>query len=142
MNYFIEVTSNERSFLEKIEGYQGLQAPATRRHTRLLSKIKKGDHFLHYLTWRTHTKGWRGAFVGKSIAASSIKKTEREVTVELRDVTSFKKAVKLFRIKRDCFFSEKLSRAIEMSMQSYLLEIEESDYYLILNLSEDVDEEG
>ena len=136
MAFFIEVTSRVSSIKKKIKGDPFLHAPCTPRYRRLLSPIRVGDRFLHYTTRHISSFAeWKGAFIAESIAASEIAEKDNQYLVRLEGYKLLPMAVKL-KLVKDCKdISDRLSRAIRMSMQSYLFQIEESDYNLIKDVS-------
>lgn len=102
----------------------------------MLSQIQENDKVLHYLTASiTKAKERKSTFVGESTVSSTMKLMEKRILCELRDTVSFPAPVKLSSLK-DKIISPKLERAIKMSMQSYIFEIEEKDYRLIKGMGE------
>lgn len=102
----------------------------------MLSKIHKDDIIIHYLTISlTQKKEWQAAFVGESIANSVMFEEDRRIHLNIKNVLQFPNPVKLSSIRKNNNISERLQKAILMSMQFYILDIEESDYNLIKRLS-------
>lgn len=136
MRYFIEVCSGERSFEKKLGNEKYLRAPKSRRHINMLSQIQENDKVLHYLTASlTKAKERKSTFVGESTVSSKMKSMEKRILCELKDTVPFPTPVKLSSIK-DKVISPKLERALRMSMQSYIFEIEVKDYRLIKGMVE------
>lgn len=137
IRYFIEVCSGERSFEKKLGNEKYLKAPKSRRHITMLSQIQENDKVLHYLTTSlTKAKDRKSTFVGESTVSSKMKSKEKRISCELKDTIQFPAPVKLSSLK-DKIISPKLERAIKMSMQSYIFEIEEKDYLLIKSMGGD-----
>lgn len=102
----------------------------------MLSQIQENDRILHYLTGSiTKAKAWQSAFIGESTVDSRMKLMGKRLLCELRDIKLLPDSVKLSSLKEKSV-SPKLERAIKMSMQSYIFEIEEIDYQLIKSMSE------
>lgn len=139
MRYFIEVCSGERSFEKKLGNEKYLKAPKSQRYVNMLSQIQENDRVLHYLTSSvTKAKERKSTFVGESVVSSKMKLMEKRILCELRDTILFPAPVKLSSLK-DKIVSPKLERAIKMSMQAYIFEIEETDYRLIKGMGEGKD---
>lgn len=138
MRYFIEVCSGDRSFEEKLQSKRHINAPINKRYFTMLSKIKKNDIIIHYLTiGLTKTKEWKAGFVGESVVDDEMRKDVYRYICELRDVKAFPHPVKLSSLKKRDEISQSLKRAIGMSMQSYIFEIVGNDYELIKKLSKE-----
>lgn len=136
MRYFIEVCSGSRSFEKKLSAEKYLKAPNSKKYVNMLSQIQENDRILHYLTASiTKSKAWQSAFVGESTVDSRMKLMGKRILCELRDIKLLPASVKLSSLKEKSV-SPKLERAIKMSMQSYIFEIEEIDYQLIKVMSE------
>lgn len=138
LKYFVEVSSLSNSFEKKLHGVQGINAPNSTRYLSMFSQVKKNDKVLHYFTSIVNKgREWRSAFVGESIINSDVKIDDKKIMCELTNVKLLPKPIKLSSVKKQTNISPKLAKALKMSMQSYLFEIEESDYLLIKHMAED-----
>ncbi len=136
MNYWIEVASGDFSIEPKISGEKGLHAPNTLRYRNMLKNIRPGDKVLHYLTYSLTSKKWQSSFVAKSSVASKMEMGDSRLIVKLNDVKLINNSVKLRELKECHGLSDNMQRAMKMSMQAYLFEIEKEDFDLIIELSE------
>lgn len=135
---FIEVASGEWAWTDKLKkgaDKRGLKAPARTRYFNMFKCVGPGDIVLTHLTLSlTRKKEWQSAIVGISTITSEYYTKGNMIFLETDNDTQVPIPIKFSDYKGLNIFSEEFSRAIQMSMQKYLIRITREDLRILLGV--------
>jgi len=133
--FYIEVTSGEWPWEKHVSGERGLHAPKMKKYKTLFTPLKKGDIILTHLTQSlTRKKEWRGSIIGISTVGRPTYETGTKYFADLIDPMELITPIQFKEYKFNHGLSKKFKSAVSMSLQTYLINISERDFDILMKI--------